>query len=440
MAISLGRRATLQLRSSQLVKPMGSRAADTSNIQIKHKQMKKKDFKDWSRTAQQHRDFIKEGFEEMLQLDSESRFMFTRTEAMDLDNRMKRYPNLYSTEQPGEHTEADLGKYYNLDLDTLPYAVNQGPLAEDLGWTDGYMMVRQNALESVEKLKEITNFDPQEGQEVERPAWLGQTVGIKGGQGTGKTAALSYCIQYAQKAGWLVLSTFGREFPHETLGFITQSKHQKAHYDQPLYTAQFFRTLMKDQGDILKKISLKRSYDYWEELEKPVGTSLYDLVKLSTDEEMPELAPPILKDFVQELLLVHEVPMLIAVDGINEWDEKSSFVDPKHPFFRNLNARRLGLVDTFTHLQRKPPQNAVFMFTLTSVCIQRLAHKHLKFCKNVLTMKQYSPQENVNALNHYSVAKVLGVHTSEIDPKFFAYARGLTGGNPRLTYDYCTQR
>ena len=67
----------------------------------------------------------------------------------------------------------------------------------------------------------------------------------------------------------------------------------------------------------------------WLEYEEGAPKTLYDMVRLAAHDITQ--APAILYDFVAEVRQITEVPVLVAFDALNEWDNPSPFPDPADP-------------------------------------------------------------------------------------------------------------
>lgn len=217
-------------------------------------------------------------------------------------------------------------------------------------------MIRSPGFEIVQALKKIENGGDETKSVKQR------VFGVRGESGCGKSAALHYACQFAREQTrmnpskpWLLIGTRADEFTTETKGFIAPSPLKDGIYDQALYTMEFFKNMLKTESAALKKIKLKRwaVYD-----DKPIawtdgvkGETLFDLVTLaSTDREQ---APRLLYEFVGELKHKTEIPVLVAIDNLNVWDQVCEFIEPYT--YKKMDPRKLALVDAFNWFIERPP-------------------------------------------------------------------------------------
>ena len=324
-----------------------------------------------------------------------------------------------------------------------------------------YLMVRRPAWDLVQHMKTLAAKQPGN--------IAGSSIGIHGPRGVGKSAAVFYCTEYAFSNGWLVIAAAGREFPNDLVGLLEPSKHPdrsaKGIFDQPGFTSNFMGKLIIHQEDLLKQVILKnQNYDYewtpkpregeaeedhvWLEYDEGASKTLFDMARLAQHDITQ--APSILYDFVEELKQITEyellflifrfcllsrfkvplfscdcrIPVLIAFDEINMWDNSSPFPDPANPKV-DLPSDRLAMVDAFKCFNTQGPSNGVAVFSSTWACSQRTVQKRLAEATFAVDVKRYDNREMKQAVTHYDAS---GMLARKLDPFLLAHFKGLTGG------------
>jgi hypothetical protein len=287
---------------------------------------------------------------------TEEQLRFSKRPMPDAATRRSMLPAVYMpAESPiSSHTAADAGKYFHVREEiqrTIPTVLHRTMAQEYMGG-GSYHMIRQPGLQIVQGLKQIF--------EGKQPAVARRVFGVRGASGTGKSASLHYAAQYVREHNlsnpdkpWLLIATRGQEFSTEKRGFIAPNPTKPGIYDQALYTMDWFAALAKSEESALSKISIKRK-DKLADVQWPegkVGTSLLDLALLASSDR--EQAPRLLYEFVAELRLPTEVPVLVIIDNVNVWDQVCEFVEP-HTYMP-LNPRKLALVDAFSYFENHAP-------------------------------------------------------------------------------------
>jgi hypothetical protein len=308
---------------------------------------------------------------------TEEQLRFSKRPMPDAATRRSMLPAVYMpAESPiTSHTASDAGKYFHVREEiqrTIPTVLHRTMAQEYMGG-GSYHMIRQPGLQIVQGLKQIF--------EGKQSAVARRVFGIRGASGTGKSASLHYAAQYVREHNlsnpdkpWLLIATRGQEFSTEKRGFIAPNPTKPGIYDQALYTMDWFAALAKSEESALSKISIKRK-DKLADVQWPegkVGTSLLDLALLASSDR--EQAPRLLYEFVAELRLPTEVPVLVIIDNVNVWDQVCEFVEP-HTYMP-LNPRKLALVDAFSYFENHAP-----------VRQYKHAHTHPTLCAAALSLR-----------------------------------------------------
>jgi hypothetical protein len=297
---------------------------------------------------------------------------------------------------------------------------------------------------------------------------------VVGHRGTGKSVSLSYACQYAKQNNWLVVPFRAEEWTKDHLGFIKESRDRYGIFNQNAFSSYFLGRLKASETAALRKIKLKlTTYTWdWNKLKKASATTasteasagdeaaageqdnndaetasgsqaktaesataevadldfsnrtLYDLASLAV--AYPEKAQEMLYQFVQEIHLATEVPVLVCIDNINEWDQITEFRHPKT--LKRLFARNLGGVDAFSFFEKTAPKNGVSVLAVTSSATFKNAKELVSGTQKIFTALTYSDEELKNCMEHYFVSKFL---LTSIDDELVLRYRGLSGGVPK---------
>jgi hypothetical protein len=394
-----------------------------------------------------------------------------------------------------QHSAEHKSRYYEIDsevLDRMPpfYRERKGFNAE-LTLKSHYMMVREPGMKIVQRMKAID----QEGgnallgvcgmrgsgksttlhyatQYALEKDWL-----VVGCDGEDFPSDLLGMISYR-----CTKATQGSEL------------HEYNVYNQPKLAARFFETLIKTQGANLAKIDLKGGtlwdwvalgdveeeavqaateggeattsrgdesedtddvdidFEYVDEDELAAlnaeaetedlrverlkaqaaagpKRTLLDLATLAVVSS--EQVNDIVYDFVNELKLATEVPVLVVIDSLNRWDHKTQFHNPVN-LHKKLLARQLSLVDAFSEFQTTAPKNGMTLFALSSSARQILGQHYLDQADEVIRVLPYDSHELKQCVLHYKAHEVIA---SKVDPWFLARTKGFSGGVPRDVYD-----
>jgi hypothetical protein len=352
------------------------------------------------------------------------------------ENRLGSLPIVYSkASMLHEVTQEDVSKWYlsrKEDTERLPESLRHCTNEVYRACLSDYLMIRQPTYDVLQALKEI-----QAGAEDNAS---GKSVAFHGPRGTGKSISLNLLAQYALQNNWLVIGTRGEDFAGDKLGFIYPSKAKPNIYSQDRYAREWCRKMLKEQGDKLRKIKLKRSYSYtWKSpLTGPeskgrscdqMGVTVHDLFTQALIDT--STAANIVYDFVEELKIMEpsEGKVLVLMDNINVWDQGTKFRSNKATR-RCLRGWELSMVDAFRYFMRKGPVNGMSAWAITCAgyatltqCNAHIRHAHFEVRSGI-----YSDDELMSAISHYKASKIL---TSEVDAFLVARMKGLTGSVPK---------
>ena len=187
--------------------------------------------------------------------------------APSLAERLAALPQLYTDTPLSAHSEVDALRYFQLSAAqqaALPPLLSAA-FAEEWETCGAYVQLHPAYLPFIDRL---SSLDSPKGRYFLRKPWL-----VHGPHGSGRSALLVYLHLWADARQWLTVSVQADEFTRETMGWHTDNPTRQGIRDQPLYTQHFFGQLKARQEAQLRRVRLKRSYDY-----APDCRSLYDLV------------------------------------------------------------------------------------------------------------------------------------------------------------------
>lgn len=257
-----------------------------------------------------------------------------------------------ASNDPLQHTSDDVGKFFQLEAGTALFELFYhigfcGGAVEDRArrLQSSAMMVRERGLEVRDELLRW-----------QREGTLGKQQGLllTGESGVGKSCVLNYVLSCCQQSGWLVVAmpqaadwTLGLgakdcRHPNEAYrvtdpAYFTDLPPELAGadalYENPEATAHLLISTYLSQRPALEKVRLKgaeRIAHYAARAkDQNAGPTLADmLAPYATDEsgsfsDFPMPLRPVY-DLFAELSLATEVPVLVAVDGHNRWDQMAS--------------------------------------------------------------------------------------------------------------------
>jgi len=127
-----------------------------------------------------------------------------------------------------------------------------------------------------------------------------------------------------------------------------------------------------------------------------------------------------------------EVPVLVAMDGVNLWENKTPFFDPDT--FRPVFANQLAMVKEVSMFEQSAPVNGLSLFSVTNAQQQLSIPLHLKNAQLLLTVNALDNNEFEHCVQHFGVSRIISVPVTD---KLKAQIRALTGANPRDMLEEC---
>ncbi|XP_002986606.2 uncharacterized protein LOC9659848 [Selaginella moellendorffii] len=184
---------------------------------------------------------------------------------------------------------------------------------------------------------------------------------LDGPVGCGKSFALAVIVQWARAQGWLVFYVpRGQEW---TRGGYYYLNELTGLWDTPIQAQKVLREFLDSHGEMLEQIKCRVPDPIFlgeaaalgripgpQEITMPENSTVKDLVEKGLD--VQAAASNIVVRLRQELDLVTEFPVLIAVDEFNSWftfSEYHQFLDFKKT--RQIHAKELGMVSAFRRME-----------------------------------------------------------------------------------------
>lgn len=122
------------------------------------------------------------------------------------------------------------------------------------------------------------------------------------------------------------------------------------------------------------------------------------------------------------------IPVLIAIDSINLWDQKSAFIHPTT--HKNIKPRALALIDVLQPYINTPPLHGITVLATTSVATSKYCTVYLENTTEYI-VHHYNNIEQHAMVQHYHTSNYLyGIPTSELQMKL----QGLSGNVGRELY------
>ncbi|TMW98575.1 hypothetical protein EJD97_003844 [Solanum chilense] len=246
-------------------------------------------------------------------------------------------------------------KFRREELDrVLPEGLPVGMLKEFGDSMRDALLIRQSFLDLRDNFRMVVD-----------PTLQSNTKGLKarkqvvldGPASSGKSIALAMLVNWARDEGWLVLYVpKGREWTHG--GFFYKNP-KTGLWDTPVQAANVLQYFLKYNKDHLQKIPCKIFEPIplgegagvgWmkgaDVVQIPEDYTLLDLVQVGLNST--HAAVGVLVRLREELSLVKDVPVLIAVDQYNSWFTFSEYEEPVTVrSCRPIHARELATVNAF---------------------------------------------------------------------------------------------
>eukprot|EP01133_Synstelium_polycarpum_P008018 gene8018-9420_t len=186
---------------------------------------------------------------------------------------------------------------------------------------------------------------------------------VDGKRGAGKSVTLNQVVFWAKQQGWLVFYVPScYKFIHT--GTLTPFVENPMLFEQHELSTQILTQMMEVNGDMLKQIHLKTSFKIqFNNFKSSSDRTLYDLAASSLNDCSSE----VLYHFKRELDCVTEFPVLIALDGYNQFQRVSGYGDmyDARTFMNTLPTSRLLACDLFSPLLNHSLANGVVVASTT---------------------------------------------------------------------------
>ncbi|RAL40073.1 unnamed protein product [Cuscuta campestris] len=236
----------------------------------------------------------------------------------------------------------------------LPEGLPKGMLNEFEDSKRNALLIRQSFLDLRDNFRRIVDPTIQTSVKGSKPR---KQIVLDGPVSCGKSIALAMLVHWAREEGWLVFYVpRGREWTHG--GFFYKNL-TNALWDTPAHAANILKDFLKYNEQHLQKLPCK-IFDPIplgegvgvgppkgdQTMTIPEGLSLFDLVERGLSSTYASVG--VVVRLRQELSLVKDMPVLIAVDQYNSWFTFSEYQEPATVrSCRPIHARELTTVNAF---------------------------------------------------------------------------------------------
>jgi hypothetical protein len=286
----------------------------------------------------------------------------------------------------------------------------------------------------------------------------GSVILLAGMARGGRSTVMHYAVMQARQSNWLVL-----HMPRFDLacrgGFVlAPSETQSGMYDQPLLAQKMFAELLEQEGEKLKSIKLRGDYsevkvdeltskdrhpNYYAHLTpteeypffhvaKGTPATLHDLVAHGAQHRVQ--ACRIVDAFFEELDQVTEFPVLVALDGVNAYDDVTGYVEPTTRTAIPID--RLVFPKSAGRFRLRGPKNGMTLMSHTSTA--RTDRSGYLFKGNhvrTLNVQPYTVQELRHCVMHYASSGCFNYPI--VDRQFVGEISVMTNRLPNEVRKYC---
>ncbi|KAI3678561.1 hypothetical protein L6452_37857 [Arctium lappa] len=217
------------------------------------------------------------------------------------------------------------------------------------------LLVRHSFLDLRDNFRRIV--DPPLQSSNSRGLSAQKQIVLDGPVSCGKSIALAMLAHWARDEGWLVFYVpEGRSWTH---GGLFYKNPQTGLWDTPVQAANILQDFLKYNESCLMKLPCKivdpiplgdgagvgRMKDA-DSMAMPEGSTLYDLIQ--TGITTTHASVGVVVRLRQELSLVKDIPVLIAIDQYNSWFTFTEFEEPMTVrSCRPIHAREVATVNAF---------------------------------------------------------------------------------------------
>jgi len=266
--------------------------------------------------------------------------------------------NSFSTSLDGKSVGVIKDEWNDLVSDYVPEPVPKSVTAffSDLGQKSLLFRKQDFVMENILEASELAYLAKQNGS-GSSSSISPDVVLFDGPRGTGKTASLIQAVVNARASGWLVFYVSnGRHLMDGDGTYVAHSDEdgRVLWYDRPEYIANILDVFEKYHGKMLETIPLKRTAKIHEVNE---AKTLLDLVKTvpvlmkkidRNWENTPRLVGDVMSEVMEELKLVEEYPVMVAIDHINNLSGVSMFMAPRK---RRIHCRAIRVAQPFVEFE-----------------------------------------------------------------------------------------
>ncbi|CAM6087044.1 unnamed protein product [Calypogeia fissa] len=349
-----------------------------------------------------------------------------------------------SPEDAARLTTADVNKYLKLSVQDLEQYFGEGlpsGLLKEFDETkENAFFIRNRVLQLFERfqkcLADTGRFKElkDQGESVRFFASKPRQCLLEGFVKGGKTAALAMLVHWARMQGWLVFYVpNGRDWT--SVGMYYKNA-QTGLFDTPIQAKTALEGFLKSHEKLLVELPCRIMEPLPlgegagtvkargpQQITLPEGATLKDLVERGVSQS--QAAVSCVVRLREELGLVKEVPVLIAIDEFNSWFTFSSYHESTGTRSRRpIHAAELSMVNAFRTMEG--PLMMATAFSHSSAVGRLPVHlpgvpKGVRF-----SIPRYNLEETRAVLKYYHSRKVTHKEPSEEDIKKLFY---LTNGN-----------
>ncbi|XP_057534411.1 uncharacterized protein LOC130812816 [Amaranthus tricolor] len=235
----------------------------------------------------------------------------------------------------------------------LPEGLPSGMLKEFEDTKRCALLIRQSFLDLRDNFRRI----------VDPPTWsssapkVRKQIVLDGPRSCGKSIALAMLAHWARDEGWLVFyAPKGRDWTHG--GFFYKNP-QTGLWDTPVQAENILKDFVKFNESCLQQLPCQISDPIplgegagvgfmkgADSIAMPEGSTLFDLIQ--TGAKQTHAAVGVLVRLRQELSLVKDVPVLLAIDQYNNWFTFSAFEEVVTPrSSKPIHAKDIATVKAF---------------------------------------------------------------------------------------------
>ncbi|KAL5580603.1 hypothetical protein UlMin_013045 [Ulmus minor] len=273
-------------------------------------------------------------------------------------------PLFTSASSLSQLTRKDACTYIKFNMDelnkTLPEGLPIGMMKEFEESMRSAVLVRQSFIDLRDNFRRVV--DPPLSLPKSKDIKVRKQIVLDGPVSCGKSITLAMLVQWAREEGWLVLYIpRGREWTHG--GFFYKNP-QTGFWDTPVQAESILKDFLKFNETHSRELPCQISDPIplgegagvgWmkegvDSMAMPEGSTLYDLI--DTGIKHTHAAVGVVVRLREELSLVKDIPVLLAIDQYNNWFTFSEYEEPVTVrSTRPIHARELATVNAFRSMR-----------------------------------------------------------------------------------------